>query len=351
MSFFYLTLIPFGVNAGWDSYTHTEVVQTVVVQDRSITNSLEFSDTSQTEKTVKVNLIYHVTDKEFHDFYVRDVRGKSFYKKDPANTIDLEINYTLNQSYQQYWIRFGYTIDNFVESSNDMLTLDLTPRFRMGDLTIDRYTLNVKIPVYKSYFYRISIRGITVSPDSQTEEGDYLVMTWQRSGREFGTHVVIRYQYDLNSREVQNILLGAVISGAISFLVGYLTARLQYSRQTKREDVQLIYAPLDSEVEYILRRIRDGERTGRFGVWEKLRRENMLWRIRDPNVEKAYASFRAAADEYDDGVKSIGLPVSHVSEKIAEEHGRVERLGISELKRRAIECGETYRKVLKSHLK
>jgi hypothetical protein len=174
-------------------------------------------------------------DQVFHDFESQDVNGKRRFEKGPADTIEFQINYTLKQKYQQYWIRFWYVIDDDVKFENDSCVLDIAPRYQFGgNLTVDKYALDVRIPTYSNYFWRMSANTITRYPDSVTEDGSYTVFVWRLSGREIGTHIIIKYQYELDVRQLQSLLVGVIAGLAAGEIFRRLTALRRNKKRATR---------------------------------------------------------------------------------------------------------------------
>jgi len=113
------------VYCGRDSVTETDVVESIVVDGRSAKKIFTFSDTSKTDKIIKAEMHVLHRDSVFHDFHLEDVTGKVYYLEGPADTAELEVHYILDKKYQQYWMRFSYTIDNAILVKNNTLVLEL----------------------------------------------------------------------------------------------------------------------------------------------------------------------------------------------------------------------------------
>jgi len=235
-----LSLSSVHVWGGVKGLTNTEITETVFVQGRSVTKSFIFSDTSITDETVNVHLKYNITDKEFHDFRLEDPKGETQSRKGPDKTLELEVSYTLRRSYAQYWMKFSYAIDDYVEVKNNTSRIVLAPRILSKDYPIDKYNLIVKIPTYDNYMWRISVESFSTGPDSITEEGTYSVMKWQLSGDKLGMRVVIDYRYQFDNRELQVLLVSATVSALISLPIGVLFDRFILGRSKAESQKKLV---------------------------------------------------------------------------------------------------------------
>jgi len=223
-------------SGGWGTYTYTEVTETVIVQGTSARKTYFYGDTSETDLTININMSYNHTDMVFHDFYCEDSSGKKRSVPGNANQIDLDVKYTLKKKYQQYWCKFGYIVDNAVKIESDIYSLDVSPRMKWPqNASVDKYTLKVLIPIYINYFKRISHVNVTREADSVVDEGEYRVLIWKMSGREFGTNIKIQYRYALDIREIQSITIGAAAGVLLGVLIGMLVDRFRKRLTTGKE--------------------------------------------------------------------------------------------------------------------
>lgn len=223
------------VICGFNGKTRTEVIETVIIEGRNITKNLVLSDTSESDYPLPVKIDITIIDRPFYNFRLVSDSGKEFFKEGPNEILNFSLNYTLSERLQQVSMRYEYEIYDYIKKENDTYVLDIIPRSNMGNLSIDEYTFEIKIPRTIDNFYSLSLGSFTTTPNAIIQETHYTKLVWSFSGLDFGRHITIHYKYEWDDMlALAKLGLPAtIIVGAIGWLIAFF--QIRYHKKVTKE--------------------------------------------------------------------------------------------------------------------